>query len=156
MSALRNENVCGFDVAVNDSLRMSRIQCVSDLDGQAEQDIVVDRSTGNAVLQRHAVQKLHDDEGLAVLLANLINSADIGMVQGGGSLRFPLKPGEGLCVGRNVMRQKFEGDKTVQGDVLGLVDDSHATTAKLFDDVVVRNCLAEHGRILRGENGISQ
>ena len=96
------------------------------------------------MLQRDAVQKLHDDEGLALFLPNLMNGANIGMVQRGSCLSFPLKPGQRLRVFGHFMWQKFEGDKAVQRDVLGLVHDSHTTTAEFFDDPVVRNGLAEH------------
>ena len=35
---------------------------------------------GNAMLQRHPVEKLHGDEGMTILLANVINRADVGMI----------------------------------------------------------------------------
>ena len=66
------------------------------------------------------------------------------MIQCGGSLRFALKAGEGLCISGNVIGQKFEGDKAVETHVLGLVDHTHAATAELLDDAVVRDGLADH------------
>ena len=49
------------------------------------------RPARDAVLQRHAVQKLHGDERLAVLLADVVDRADVGMVQRGGGLRLALE-----------------------------------------------------------------
>ena len=40
----------------------------------------------NTVLQGHAVQKLHGDEGLTIVLADFVDGADVGMVQGGSGL----------------------------------------------------------------------
>ena len=40
--------------------------------------------------------------------------------------------------------QEFQGDKPVQGYVLGLVDHTPAATTKLLDDAVVRDGLANH------------
>src|SRR5262249_62331117 len=42
----------------------------------------------DAVLQRLAFQKLHGDEGLAILLVDVVTGADVGMVQRRGRLRF--------------------------------------------------------------------
>ena len=43
------------------------------------------------MLQRQPVQKLHRDEGLAVLLVNLVDGADIRMVERRSGLRLALK-----------------------------------------------------------------
>jgi hypothetical protein len=45
------------------------------------------------MLQGRAVQKLHGDERFAVLIVNFVNRANVGMVQGGGGLRFALETG---------------------------------------------------------------
>jgi len=52
------------------------------------------------MFQRHAVQKLHHNEGLTTLLPDFINGADIRMVQGGSSLGFTLKASQRLRVFR--------------------------------------------------------
>src|SRR5579872_1255946 len=37
----------------------------------------------------------------------------------------------------------------MQCEIFGLVDNSHAATAKFFNDAIVRNCLADHGREMK-------
>jgi hypothetical protein len=69
--------------------------------------------------------------------------ANIGVIQRGGSLGFALKTSEGLCISGHFFRQEFESDKTVETNVLGLVDHTHATTTELLDDAVVRDGLAD-------------
>ena len=71
-------------------------------------------SSRDAVLQRHAIQKLHGDERLAVLLANFVDGADVGMVQRGGGLRLALEAARGLRVFGDVVGQKLQGDKAVE------------------------------------------
>ena len=103
------------------------------------------------MLQRHPVQKLHGDERLAVLLANVVDGADVGVIQRGCGLGFALETGEGLRVTGNFLGQKLEGNKTVQPGVLGLVDHAHTAAAQLLDNAVVRNGLPDHWqRMLRG------
>ena len=41
---------------------------------------------------------------------------------------------------------KLDGDETFEAGVFGFVDNSHATAAELFEDAVVRDDLANHGR----------
>jgi len=40
--------------------------------------------------------------------------------------------------------QKLQRDQTVQTTILSFVNDSHPAATKLFDDVVMRNGLANH------------
>jgi hypothetical protein len=53
---------------------------------------------------------------------------------------------ERLRVVRNIIGQEFEGDKTSEFEILGLVNHAHAASAQFFEDVVVRNGLADHRR----------
>ena len=89
--ALGDENVGGLDVAMDDAFAVRGIERVGDLDGQAEQHVHFQRATGDAVLEGQAIEVLHGDESLAIFLANIVNGADVGMVQGGGRLGFAPK-----------------------------------------------------------------
>ena len=52
---------------------------------------------------------------------------------------------------RQVIGQKFEGDKTAELCVHSLIDDTHPSTTQLLNNVVMRYGLANHqGQILRG------
>ena len=42
------------------------------------------------------------------------------------------------------MKFKFESDETMKASVFGLVHDTNATSAKLLDDAVMRDGLANH------------
>src|ERR1019366_3485084 len=55
-----------------------------------------------------------------ILLTDVKDHANIGMIQRGGSLRFALKAAEGLCISSYFFRQEFESDKTVETSVLSL------------------------------------
>jgi hypothetical protein len=56
------------------------------------------------VLQRSTVQILHGDERFSVFFSDVINRADVRMVQCGGSFRFTSKSLEGLPIPRYVFR----------------------------------------------------
>jgi hypothetical protein len=81
---------------------------------------------------------------MPILLADVVESADVGMIQCGCGLGFPLKAGQGLRVADDVFWQELEGDEAMQADVLRLVDHTHTASAYLLKDAVVRDGLADH------------
>src|SRR5438270_12397734 len=91
------------------------------------------------MLQRNAVQKFHSNECLPILLADVMNRADVRVIERRRGLRFALKTGECLRVTGDIFWQELESDETVQPRVLCLVHYTHATTAELLDDAVVRD-----------------
>ncbi len=150
VAALGDKDVRWFDVAVDYALCVSSIQCVGDLDGQRQNYLGFHRSPADAMLQRYAIQKLHGDERLSVLLANVVDRTDIGVIQRGRSLRFTLKAGERLWVSGNIIGKELESDEAMQSRVLSLVDHTHPAATELLYDAVVRDGLANHWReILR-------
>ncbi len=83
----------------------------------------------------------------AVLLADIVNGADIGMVQCGRGLGFALETGQGLRVASNIFGQEFQRDKAVQPSVFSLVDHTHPAATEFFHDAVVRDGLADHSEM---------
>jgi hypothetical protein len=88
-------------------------------------------------------RKFHGDERLPVLLSDVMNCADVWVIQRGRRLCFALKAGECLRVAGNFFRKKLEGDEAVEPGILGLVDHTHAPATELFQDAVVRDGLPE-------------
>ena len=101
---------------------MGGIQRISNLNGQAQQDIGLDGFSRDAMLQGHAVQELHDDKGVAIPLAYVMNGAEVGMIERGRGARFAAKAFQRLTVPGQVIRKKLEGDKAAEVRVLGFVD----------------------------------
>jgi hypothetical protein len=82
-------------------------------------------------------------ERLAVVLADIVNSTDIGMIQSRSGFGFAaetLQDGGTLC---GIRWEKFQSDATVQTGVLGLVNNAHPTSAKAGKDAVVGNGLSK-------------
>src|SRR6202034_20464 len=78
------------------------------------------------------------------VLSDFVNSADVGMVQRGGSAGFASEAFQRLRVVGNIIRQEFQSDKTAEFEILGLINHNHPTAAELLDDAVVRDGLASH------------
>src|SRR5581483_9160537 len=122
---------------MNDAFGVRGIQSIRNVKRQWKKRFHIQRTPRDSAFQRHALQEFHHDERLPILLIDLINCADIWMVQSGGSLGFALEAAESLSVMSNFVGQKLEGHKAAELHILGLVDHAHTTTADFLDDAVV-------------------
>jgi hypothetical protein len=67
---------------------------------------------------------------MTVLLADIIDRTDIGMIQRGCCLGLALKPSQGLRVEGDAFWQEFESDETMKPRVLGFVDLAQISSLK--------------------------
>src|ERR1700693_4153024 len=81
---------------------------------------------------------------MTILFANVIEDADIGMVQGRGGARFATKSFQGLGIAFHLLRKELQCHQTAKSDVLGLIHHSHSTAADFPDNAIVGNGLAYH------------
>src|SRR5450432_3567838 len=96
------------------------------------------------MFQRLPGQALHHDEEMPLVLADLVNGADVGMVQGRCGASLAAKTLESLRILRSILGKKFQSDEPAQQRVLGFVDHAHAAAAEEFNDPVVGDGLAYH------------
>jgi hypothetical protein len=122
VTALGYKQVRRLDVAMHNAFGMRRIERVRHFQAQSQHRFQFHRPRPDAMLQRHPVEKLHGDERLAFFLVNLVDGADIGMVQRGRRLRFALKATQSLRVVRDFVRKELQSHKAVQLQVFGLID----------------------------------
>src|SRR6266850_1852403 len=89
------------------------------------------------MFQRVSFHQFHRDEGLAVCFFNVVNRADVRMVERRGGTRFSSEPLEGLAVFRKFLRQEFQRHEAAQLSVFSLVNDTHTAATKLLHDAIV-------------------
>jgi hypothetical protein len=77
LPAWSQENVRRLDIAMHDPLGMRRCQCVRHLDADIKQLLRLHRMSGNALLQALALQLLHHDERMPVVIFNAVDGADV-------------------------------------------------------------------------------
>jgi hypothetical protein len=137
----RNKNVRRLDVPVDDAFGVSCVEGIGNFNAQGNYRVQVHRPAQNGVLQGHSVEELHDDEAQAVLLANIVNRANVGMVESGCSTGLAFESFQRMGVVGYLLGQKLESHEATQPRVLSLVDHTHATAAKLLENAVVRDGL---------------
>jgi hypothetical protein len=112
--ALGEEDVRGLDIAVDNTRRMRGIQSIGDFDAKRDRGFRVQWLSRDPRLQGHAIQEFHDDEGLTVLLPDLMDGANVGVVQSGSRLRLSLKASQGLRVLCDIIGQEFQPSEGMQ------------------------------------------
>jgi len=86
---------------------------------------------------------------MSLVLANVVNGADIRVIQSGGGLRFALEAGQSLRIPGYFIGKEFQRNEAAQPGVFCLVDHAHAAAAELLDHPVVRDGLAEQWKSLQ-------
>ena len=88
MFAFRDEDIGRLDIAMDDSLGVRCFKSIGDFNGKRQQGVGVKALRGDHMLHGHAVQVLHGDKSLIAALADFVNGADVGMIEGGSSASF--------------------------------------------------------------------
>ena len=162
--AVHEEDVRGLDVAVHDSLRVRRIQAVGDLDADLQELRNLDGLDGDAVLEGLAFEQFHRDEGPAFELSDVVDRADVGVIERRCRARFPAKPLDRLGIPGNVVRKELQRDIPAEPRVPRLVDHAHAAPTQLFEDAVMgdgatddrRGVCQRRGSLSDGADGCSR
>jgi hypothetical protein len=103
-----------------------------------------ERSLREAGAQRLPLDQLHGDVGLALGFADLVDRADVRMVQLRGEARFLDQAGSSGLVGQGLGGQDLQCDIPVELLVMGAIDHAHATGAKLLENPVMAERLTNH------------
>jgi len=147
LAAPGDEDVRRLDVAVDDAAGVRGVETVGDLDAEIEHAVERQRSARDLLLQRVAVEQLHHDELLALVLADVVNRADVRVVERRGHARLASEPIERLRVGGEIRGQELQRDLAAQADVFGAVHHAHAARAEPLQDLVVTDQGTKHSRL---------
>ena len=92
------------------------------------------------------LDEAHAEVMLALVLADLVDRHDAGMVEVGGGLGLGVEPLDVGLVGELAGEDHLERDGPIQADLPGLEDDAHAAAGDLADDLVVAEVADAGGR----------
>src|SRR5271157_3649167 len=152
VSALGHENIGGLDVAMDDARLMRGVQRLGDVNSQRQQQFRFQRTAADAMPQRHSIEEFHRNERPAALLVNVVDGADVGMVQRRGGASFAPEALQRLPVVSQIVGKELEGDEAAKTGVLGLIHHTHPAATELLDDAVVRDGCADHETLVRKSN----
>ena len=145
----RHHQVGAFDVTMDDALVVGGLQALGGLDRNVQCLVELERTVGDLILHRVAFEVGHGEECLSLGLVDLVNRADVGVVELCRRFGFALETLPALFVAQQMRRQEFERHGPIEFRIFGLVNNTHPTFAELLGDLVVRDGRADHdGSIL--------
>jgi hypothetical protein len=140
-----DKQVGRLDIAVDDALLVRGIQRIGDLDGQLCQVLGRQRPAQDPLLECATLQQLHGDEVPAVGFVDVVNGANIGVVQRRGGARLALEAFERVLIARKLFRQELQRHLPAELQIFGLVNDTHPPAPELFENAIMRDGFASHG-----------
>ena len=138
---------------MHDARRVGARQAAGDL--LAERHHVPQRHGAalDVLLQRAAFVQRHRDEDTSIAgLFDVVDGADVRIVERRGSLRLVNEALPGVFITRQAGGQELQRDEALEANVLRLVDDPHRAAAELFENLIVRNSFADHWGGLRTDS----
>ena len=105
---------------------------------------VIDPRFSQPFPERLAFQQFHGDKRLAFVFVDVMNGADVGVIESRRRLSFALKPLQRLTVFDEPLGQELQRDEAMELGVLGLIDHAHPAATELFQNAVVGNSFANH------------
>ena len=92
------------------------------------------RSRGDNLTQRLPLDQLHDEKRAPLVFADIVNGADMMMIESGCDTRLALEPLQTPAVFGVFGREHFQGNVALQQNVARFVDLAHATGTQPLQD----------------------
>src|SRR5216684_1032816 len=123
---------------------VSVVKRVGNLRAQIEHRLRRQPLRRNPLAQRFAWNVFHGDIGLAIDFTDLVNRANVRMIEGGSGTGFAKNSRASFLIGEGSHRRQLERDVAVEFLVVGTKDHAHTARASLLQDDVVCEYLADH------------
>ena len=92
---------------MHDALGVSRVEAIGQLGSDIQQTFQCKGAAHDHVSQGLSLQQLHGDIGSPILLAQVVDDADVAMIQSRSCLRLALKTAQRLRISRDLLGQKL-------------------------------------------------
>ena len=131
-AAAGQEDVRGFQIAMNDAVPMRVGQGVGDFDGDADQLARRQRAALQTLGERLSFQVLHHQVGLRRLEPGVVQRTDVGMAERRDGARFGGKARARLFPFVAAPRDDLQGDQPIEPRIARAIHIAHAAAADLL------------------------
>ncbi len=134
---------------MHDSLGVRRVKPVCYLNAHLQKLRYFDGLPCNTVLQRLALEQLHSDKRPFFEFSNIVNGANVGVIERGCSARFAAESLDRLRIMGDIVGKEFQRDVAAKPRVFSFVDYTHSSAPKFFEDAIVGDGAAYVRRSIR-------
>jgi hypothetical protein len=131
------QDIGGLEIAVENAVLMSVMYCLRDGLEVSGSAFGGQRLIPHQFRQRASLDEVHGEERLAIVLANVVNGDDVGMLQRRGGAGLGPKPLEEVGATELAKREQLERDHAVELELPGPVNGAHASAANFFEHFVI-------------------
>ena len=110
---------------MNDSVRVRGVETCGDLPGQRDRLSNRNRAARNPVRQRLAFDELHDEKVDALVGSDVVERADIEVLDGGDRPGLALEALQQAGFPRDVCRKNLDGDRAIEAGIARAVHLAH-------------------------------
>ena len=144
LAFVREEDVGGFDIPMENPLAMGIGKPLQDLLEQREGLFIVERPLApDERVERRPPDVFHDDEGIRRLVVVGVHGQDVGMIQARQTPGFASKALHECLIPDQGRPQNLDSPDDVQLRIEHLADDPHSSLIDLFEDAVVLDMLSD-------------
>src|SRR4029450_4179476 len=93
------------------------------------------------MLERASLERLHHHKGPSFACPEIMDGANVWMIERRGGSRLALEPFEGLWIPGHLRREKLQGHMSAKPGVLRFIDHAHAAATEFVKNAVVRDVL---------------
>ncbi len=140
----RNHYVAGFQIAVDDALGVRCLERFHDLGAVGQRAIQWQRSSFEHCRERFALHVFHDEIRRAVLFADIVKAANVGIVQSGDRPRFTLESVPKVALRGVLVADQFDGDSSSKPRIADSENLTHPSFAQNGFDLVRADLCAKH------------
>jgi len=143
VTGFRREQIGGFDISMNDASGMSRDQSLGHGDRHLQKPLGRKGPAADLLSEGPSLEKLHHEVRPPLVLAEIVESADVGVIEGRRGSGFPLKPFESFPLLAGFERQELDRYRASEASVLGAKHLPLPPRAELLGDAVMPYDLAK-------------
>ena len=121
-AVVRHHQIVGLQIAVDDTRSVGLAEPVADLGGNGDRLRDGERAVLEERPQRSPLDELHRDIGGALVLGDVVNGDDVGMVQSRRAAGFTLESLQALGVGGEIAGKNLDGNVPAELSVPGPVN----------------------------------
>jgi hypothetical protein len=129
LARLRDQDIRGFQIAMNDVALVRMGESARDLHGHAQGDISRRRLMGDDVAEGPAGHVLHHDEAEIAVLGDVVYRADVRMVERGSGPRFCQRAPADVDIVVGCL-ETLDRDRPLQARIEGAIDHAHPSGAE--------------------------
>ena len=143
-----DHDVGRFDVAMDGAVVVGFLEPLGHLNPEIDQPVDVERPLADHRRELAAFEIGHRDERLPIGLIDLVDRANVGVVQRRRGTGFAKETGLGVFRAECLGGKEFERNEPLQPQILGFIDNAHPAFPEFFENFVMGDGLPDHSSVV--------